>query len=30
MISPENVMRDWKFAKGWLMRELTRAGTRNA
>ena len=21
-ISPETVMRDWKFAKGWLMREL--------
>ena len=24
-ISPETVMRDWKFAKGWLMRELSRA-----
>jgi RNA polymerase sigma factor (TIGR02999 family) len=29
-ISPETVMRDWKFAKGWLMRELSRAGARNA
>ena len=28
-ISPETVMRDWKFAKGWLMRELSRAGARN-
>ena len=27
-ISPETVMRDWKFAKGWLMRELSRAGGR--
>jgi RNA polymerase sigma factor (TIGR02999 family) len=25
-ISPETVMRDWKFAKGWLLRELSRAG----
>jgi RNA polymerase sigma-70 factor (ECF subfamily) len=23
-ISPETVMRDWKFAKGWLLRELSR------
>jgi RNA polymerase sigma factor (TIGR02999 family) len=23
-ISPETVMRDWKFAKSWLLRELTR------
>ena len=23
-ISPETVMRDWKFAKNWLMRELSR------
>ena len=23
-ISPETVMRDWKFAKNWLMRELVR------
>jgi RNA polymerase sigma-70 factor, ECF subfamily len=23
-ISPETVMRDWKFAKSWLMRELSR------
>ena len=29
-ISPETVMRDWKFAKGWLMRELSRARTGNA
>jgi RNA polymerase sigma-70 factor, ECF subfamily len=29
-ISPETVMRDWKFAKGWLMRELSRAGARKA
>ena len=29
-ISPETVMRDWKFAKNWLMRELSRAGARNA
>ena len=29
-ISPETVMRDWKFAKGWLMRELSRAGAGNA
>ena len=28
-ISPETVMRDWKFAKGWLMRQLSRAGARN-
>ena len=28
-ISPETVMRDWKFAKGWLMRELTRTEARN-
>jgi RNA polymerase sigma factor (TIGR02999 family) len=28
-ISPETVMRDWKFAKGWLMRELSRTGARN-
>ena len=24
-ISPETVMRDWKFAKHWLMRELSRS-----
>lgn len=24
-ISPETVMRDWKFAKNWLMRELSRS-----
>ena len=24
-ISPETVMRDWKFAKNWLMRDLSRA-----
>jgi len=23
-ISPETVMRDWKFAKSWLLRELSR------
>ena len=28
-ISPETVMRDWKFAKGWLLRELTRTQARN-
>ena len=28
-ISPETVMRDWKFAKSWLMRELSRGGMRN-
>ena len=27
-ISPETVMRDWKFAKNWLMRELSRNATR--
>ena len=27
-ISPETVMRDWKFAKGWLLRELSRATAR--
>jgi RNA polymerase sigma factor (TIGR02999 family) len=25
-ISPETVMRDWKFAKSWLMRQLSRPG----
>ena len=29
-ISAETVMRDWKFAKNWLMRELSRAGARHA
>jgi RNA polymerase sigma-70 factor (ECF subfamily) len=29
-ISPETVMRDWKFAKNWLMRELSRAETHGA
>jgi RNA polymerase sigma factor (TIGR02999 family) len=24
-VSPETVMRDWKFAKAWLMRELSRS-----
>jgi RNA polymerase sigma factor (TIGR02999 family) len=24
-ISPQSVMRDWKLAKAWLMRELTRS-----
>jgi len=28
-VSPETVMRDWKFAKGWLMRELSRTKARN-
>ena len=26
-ISPETVMRDWKFAKHWLLRELSRANS---
>src|SRR6478672_10184073 len=26
-ISQETVMRDWKFAKNWLMRELSRTGS---
>ena len=26
-ISVETVMRDWKFAKSWLLRELSRAGS---
>jgi len=25
-ISPQSVMRDWKLAKAWMMRELTRSG----
>ena len=25
-ISPETVMRDWKFARNWLLRELSRGG----
>jgi RNA polymerase sigma-70 factor, ECF subfamily len=29
-ISPETVMRDWKFAKSWLMRELSRIQPRHA
>jgi RNA polymerase sigma-70 factor (ECF subfamily) len=29
-ISQETVMRDWKFAKNWLMRELSRARTGGA
>jgi RNA polymerase sigma factor (TIGR02999 family) len=29
-ISPETVMRDWKFAKGWLFRELSRVTARKA
>jgi RNA polymerase sigma factor (TIGR02999 family) len=29
-ISVETVMRDWKFAKNWLLRELTRAGRRDS
>ncbi len=27
-VAPETVMRDWKMAKAWLFRELTRAGDR--
>ena len=27
-ISQETVMRDWKFAKGWLLRELSRVSAR--
>ena len=27
-ISPETVMRDWKFAKGWLLRELSQGRAR--
>jgi RNA polymerase sigma factor (TIGR02999 family) len=27
-ISPETVMRDWKFAKNWLLRELSRVAAR--
>ena len=26
-ISPETVLRDWKMAKVWLLRELSRCGT---
>ena len=29
-ISPETVMRDWKFAKHWLMRELSRSSSHGA
>ena len=29
-ISPETVMRDWKFAKNWLLRELSRTSSRGA
>jgi RNA polymerase sigma factor (TIGR02999 family) len=25
-VSPETVMRDWKLAKAWLLRELSRGG----
>jgi RNA polymerase sigma-70 factor, ECF subfamily len=28
-ISPETVMRDWKFAKGWLLRELSQGRARH-
>ena len=27
-VSPETVMRDWKFAKAWLMREIQRGSAR--
>ena len=30
MISPETVQRDWKFAKSWLMRELSRTNSQEA
>lgn len=29
-ISPESVMRDWRFAKNWLLRELSRSRTDGA
>jgi len=29
-VSPETVMRDWKMAKSWLFRELSRMRTRSA
>jgi len=29
-VSPETVMRDWKFAKHWLMRELSRSNSHGA
>lgn len=29
-VSPETVMRDWKFAKNWLMRELSRTRAHGA
>jgi RNA polymerase sigma factor (sigma-70 family) len=29
-VSPETVLRDWKMAKTWLFRELTRIGDRSA
>jgi DNA-directed RNA polymerase specialized sigma24 family protein len=28
-VSPETVMRDWKFAKNWLLGELSRQSTRH-
>ena len=28
-VSPETVMRDWKFAKNWLLRELSRQSKRD-
>jgi len=28
-VSPETVMRDWKFAKNWLLRELSRQAKRH-
>jgi len=30
MISPETVQRDWKFAKSWLIRELSRTNSQEA
>jgi RNA polymerase sigma factor (sigma-70 family) len=29
-ISPQSVMRDWKLAKAWLTRELSRGGAAQA
>jgi RNA polymerase sigma factor (TIGR02999 family) len=29
-ISPDTVLRDWRLSKAWLLRELTREGTRDA
>jgi len=29
-ISPETILRDWRLAKAWLMRELSRGGDNEA